>query len=71
MIINTRIGRAEAVGMIENGNVFKYLDKYYIATDDNTDEHGRVCVNVETGEVEMLPTGMVVENFDCATMNII
>ena len=70
MTVLTRIGRSEAIGMIEIGSVFKDMDKYYLATDDNDKEHRRICVNVETGEVEAMPTGIMVETFDNVTIDI-
>lgn len=70
MTVLTRIGRSEAIGMIESGSIFKYGHNYYIATTDNDKEQRRMCVNVETGEVEAFATGTAVETFDNATLDI-
>ena len=70
MTVLTRIGRAEVIGMIENGCIFKFANSYYIATTDNNKEQKRICVNVESGEVETFATGTVVETFDNATIDI-
>lgn len=70
MTVFTRIGRCEAIGMLESGCVFKYSDNYYTATTDNDKEQRRICVNVETGEVETFATSTVVETFDNATIDI-
>lgn len=71
MTIVTRIGRVEAVGRIESGCLFKYKDDYFLATDFKFKEHDRGCVNVETGEMKALPTGIVVEMFDNAKIDIL
>lgn len=70
MTVLTRIGRCEAIGMLESGSVFKYAHNYYIATTNNDKEQRRMCVNVETGEVEAFATGTAVETFDNATIDI-
>ena len=70
MTVLTRIGRCEAIGMIESGCIFKYAHNYYIATADNDKEQRRICVNVETGEVEAFATGTAVETFDNSTIDI-
>ena len=70
MTVLTRIGRSEAIGYILNGGVFEYEHNYYLATDDNDKEKRRICVNVETGEVEAMPTGIMVETFDNVTIDI-
>lgn len=71
MKIITTLGNVQSIGMIEDGCLFKYHYTYYIATDDNDKENRRICVNIESGEVEALPTGIVVEAFYNATIDLL